>query len=296
MNMDEKKRWFKDKKNLTILFGSGAVIIIAMVVFAAVLISGNLKKDEVVKAGETTTLEQTLTTQETQITTEETTVQATTVTYTSTAVNQFSSTAGSEQDSFYANSVFVGDSVMYGFERYIKGRPGTLGDPSFLTAGSFAARIELTAPTADSPHPLYQGVKTQVCNVLPSMGADKVFLFFGLNDIGMVGVDQTVANYKSVIDNIRANSPTIKIYIISTTYMAAGSELKFLNNANIGLLNQQLEANAPSWGVGFVDVAKYMYDSSGCLVAGYSSDGYVHITQAAYDLWVAVLRDFASKN
>lgn len=286
----------KDKKTIIAAVGAGAILLIAIGIFIAFQFIQKGDDKNLVSESETEITEEVTSILNTEDTVLETTASQATADFTSSAVNQFSTTAGSEQDSFYSNSVFVGDSVMYGFERYITGRPGTLGDPMFLTAGSFAARIELTAPTSESPHPLYMGTKTQVCNALPLIGADKVFLFFGLNDIGMVGVDQTVANYQSVINNIRAQSPTIQIYIISTTYMAAGSELRTLNNSNIRLLNEQLQANAPAWGVGFVDVAKYMYDSSGCLVAGYSSDGYVHITQSAYDLWVGVLRDFASKN
>lgn len=290
--MDEKKTWSKKKKIIVISISITIVLIIAIGATIMVLANSKPEKSETTKLQNTTTEETTSTIQETTLAEE---VQTTAV-YSSSAVNQFSSSAGSEWDSFYDNSVFVGDSVMYGFERYIKARPGTLGDPFFLTAGSFAARIELEEITAESPHPVYQGQKIHVSDALPLIGADKVFLFFGLNDIGMVGVDQTVANYQTVINNIRAKAPDIKVYIISTTYMAAGSELRTLNNANIKLLNEALAANAPTWGVGYIDIAKYMYDSQGCMVEGYSSDGYVHITASAYDLWVGVLRDYASKN
>jgi hypothetical protein len=54
----------------------------------------------------------------------------------------------------------------------------------------------------------------------------------------------------------------MEIYIISTTYMAAGSELQTLNNANIRLLNEQLLAKSGEWNTGFIDVAQYMCDSS----------------------------------
>jgi len=291
--MEEKKAWSKKKKIIVISVSVALVLIIAVAATVLVMANSKPKKQDTketqsttAKVQETTTIQETTTSQEVQ----------TTASYISSAVNQFSTTAGPEWDSFYADSVFVGDSVMYGFERYIRARPGTLGDPFFLTAGSFAARIELAEITDESPNPIYNNQKVHISDALPLIGKDKVFLFFGLNDIGMVGVDQTVANYQTVINNIRAKDPDIKIYIISTTFMAAGSELKTLNNSNIRLLDEALAANAPAWGVGYVDVAKYMYDSQGCMVASYSSDGYVHITAAAYDLWVGILRDYASKN
>lgn len=290
--MEEKKAWSKRKKAIVISISSVIVLLIA--IGTTVLVLANSKQDkENSKNSETTSIAQETTTIQEATTTQ---IAETTASFVSKAVNQFSTNAGSEWDEFYADSVFVGDSVMYGFERYIRARPGTMGDPFFLTAGSFAARIELEEITAESPHPIYMDQKIHVSDALPLIGADKVFLFFGLNDIGMVGVDQTVANYQTVINNIRAKDSDIKIYIISTTYMAAGSELRTLNNANIKLLNEKLAANAPSWGVGYIDIAQYMYDSQGCMVASYSSDGYVHITAAAYDLWVGVLRDYASKN
>ncbi len=294
--MEENIKWSKKKK--IIIYSIISIFVLgigASIIIYSIINDDNKKVNNETKAviEENTSIETQMETQEeTQIQTEETT----TVVYESEAVNNFTTSAGSEQDSFYKNSLFVGDSVMYGFERYLKARPGILSDPFFFTNGSYAARVELQPVTSETAHPWYQNKHLHLTEVLPLINPEKVFLFFGLNDIGMVGVDKTVENYGAVISNIKEIAPDVEIFIISTTYMAAGSELKTLNNANIKLLNQKLEENSTSWGVKYIDIAKYMYDKNGCLVAKYSSDGYVHITESAYDLWLGVLRDFASKN
>lgn len=197
-------------------------------------------------------------------------------------------------DEFFRDSVFVGDSVMYGFEKYIT-RKGEdfLGNPKFLTIGNFAVRLNLEPISNQSTHPFYKGTKCTIEQAVMLMEAKKVFLFFGLNDIAISGIDKTVENYYNCIQKIREKSPDVQIYILSATYIASGSEKSYLNNDNIRILNQQLEGNSTTWGVGYIDIATYLSDNQGCLAAQYCSDGYVHLNESAYDIWVQVLRNYA---
>lgn len=200
-----------------------------------------------------------------------------------------------EADQFFEHSVFIGDSVMMGFRNYVMGQePGFLGGPEFLVSGSFSVRMALNEISKDTIHPIYQGEQRYIWDSISLMGAEKVFLFFGLNDIGMEGVDGTSENYIEVIKRIREVNPQTELYVISTTNMLAGSEKGSLNNGNIALLNDKMRAYCKTANVGFIDIASFLVEEDGSLRPELCSDAYVHQTAAAYEIWTKVLRGYAS--
>lgn len=196
----------------------------------------------------------------------------------------------------FGKSVFVGDSVMLGFSNYHDVLPeGFWGEPYFLVAGSFAVRTALEPVTNDSTHPLYMGQRMLVEDAISLMtDVENVYLFFGLNDIGATGVEETFNNYVKVINNILMKRSDVKINIISTTYMLYGSELEVLNNANIAKLNTMLKDYCDRSGHNYIDIANLLGNETTGLEAQYCSDEYVHQTQEAYDVWIEVLEDSIS--
>lgn len=235
----------------------------------------------------------------------ETTTEATTTQQTTTVAQgtQYptQSTDGlvisNEADQFFVNSVFVGDSVMMGFNNYVrKKEAGFLGNPSFLTAGSFSVRWALMPISNESVHPTYQGRKVLVEDGISLMGAKKAFLFFGINDLGLDTVENVKNKYVEVIDRIKAKNPGIKIYVISTTSILSGKDKGTLSNANIRALNQKMQEVCASCGYGYIDIASYVTGADGCLKPEYCSDGFLHETYAAYDVWTQVLRNYATQH
>lgn len=198
-------------------------------------------------------------------------------------------------DTFFEGSVFIGDSVMMGFRNYVMGQPqGFLGGPDFLVSGSFSLRMALANIDEHSIHPIYQGEQRFIWDSIAMMGAKKAFLFFGLNDIDMAGVEGTCANYAEVVANIRKASPETEIYIISMTNVLTGSEVGGLNNKNIRLLNDTVKEYCATADVQFIDIASFLVGEDGGLKPEYCSDNYVHQTAAAYEIWTKVLRWYAS--
>lgn len=200
-----------------------------------------------------------------------------------------------DADQFFKKSVFIGDSVMMGFRNYVMGQPaGFLGAPEFLVSGSFSVRMALNTISKDTIHPIYQGEQRYIWDSISMMGAKKVFLLFGLNDIGMEGVDGTCENYLAVIDKIKEVNPEADIYVISTTNMLTGSEKGSLNNENIRLLNQKMKQYCDGGAAEYIDITSFLIGEDGGLKAEFCSDEYVHQTYAAYDIWTQVLRNYAS--
>lgn len=200
-------------------------------------------------------------------------------------------------DAFFKNSVFYGDSVALGFQNYAaKQSSDFLGGMIVYGTGSYGIANALRAVSSTSIHPTYKGYQTQLWDLTSYLKVDKVFMMFGMNDLGLYGVTDSITNYKTLIDAIREKNPNVKIYILTTTPMTKSYQLQHLNNSNIRLFNNKIRELASSWNVTVIDVASYLMDSDGYLKSEYASDGKYHLTDAAYKEWVKVLRSFASEN
>lgn len=202
--------------------------------------------------------------------------------------------AEEEIDQFFKDSVFVGDSVMVGFRNYAMRRQDTyLANMQFLAAGSLSAHNAFWEVSSKSVHPVYQGQKRLIWDSIALMQAKKVFLFFGLNDLNISGVEGSCEKYKELIGKILETSPDVEIHILSMTYTLNGKGKGKLNNDNIRQFNEKMHQIALENGWGFVDLATPLSDETGGLAAVYCSDQYVHQTSAAYDVWSATLREYA---
>ena len=199
---------------------------------------------------------------------------------------------------YFQGAYVTGDSVAYGFQLYAnrqKGSSAILQNLGFLTRGSFSAHNAFMAISKKSVHPTYQGAQHFIWDSLQMVGAKHVFMFFGLNDLNIGGVDSTVDYYVRLINQIRAVNPDIAFTIISTTPMYQGSEKGKLTNANIDALNARMQALCTENGWGYLDIASHLKAANGTLAAQYCSDHYVHETNAAYAIWLQCFHDYAQE-
>lgn len=199
---------------------------------------------------------------------------------------------------YFQGAYVTGDSVAYGFQLYAnrqKANSAILQNLGFLTRGSFSAHNAFMAISKKSVHPTYQGAQHHIWDSLQLVGAKHVFMFFGLNDLNIGGVDSTVDYYVRLINQIRAVNPDIAFTIISTTPMYQGSEKGKLTNANIDALNARMQALCVENGWGYLDIASHLKAANGTLAAQYCSDHYVHETNAAYAIWLQCFHDYAQE-
>lgn len=198
---------------------------------------------------------------------------------------------------FFENAAFVGDSVMYGLDLY-SARNQTLESAStFLTITSFAARHALSEVSENSYHPSYNGEKMKVEDALVLDGANKVFIFLGLNDV-RVTPNSYYENYIEFIDRIKDKNPEITIFIMSTTYPVKSPHSMDTETAasyrdQLADLNTRLSAYCDENDAYYVDVVTPLLSEEGFLSDNYSSDDYVHLTNAAYAIWVQTLENYA---
>ncbi len=205
-----------------------------------------------------------------------------------------------ECEQFFSDAVFCGDSITNDFRHYhymmLENDPQFFGQTHFLCEGSYGVGHAFDPISSTSMHPIYAGEQHYLWDSIHLMGARKVFILFGLNDIAIYGVDGTAERFEQLTDRILEVNPGVKIYIISTMYMYhLASPRPKLNNPNIYLLNQKLVDLCNRKGYQFLNIASHLIDENGYVPDRYSSDQYVHQTYAAYDVWADILRSLAAR-
>ncbi|WP_051204868.1 GDSL-type esterase/lipase family protein [Butyrivibrio sp. VCD2006] len=196
---------------------------------------------------------------------------------------------------FYNGAVFAGDSVLLGFRNYsAKSSDPMLTQLQFLAAGSLSLHNAFWPVSEKSVHPLYQGAQHPIWESMQMMGANKAFLFFGINDVSY-NIDESVALYPQLVDKIREYSPGMDITIISATYTLKDLGKGKLNNTNIAAFNQGVRALAEQNGWGYIDMATVLSDGAGNLAPEYCSDGFLHESKKAYNVWTQMLVRYAAE-
>lgn len=194
--------------------------------------------------------------------------------------------------SWFDDAVFVGDSVTLKLSYYADN--GSLGKAEFLCAGSLGYGEALEDIDAKgNVHPTYEGKKYTVDDGVKMLGAKKVLIMFGMNDIGLYGIDDTIKNMKTLTARIAEKSPDAEIYIQSVTPMLESMQLKDLNNKSISEFNTKLKAEAEKLGYKYLDVASVMKDKKGNLIPEYCSDPEamgIHFSDEGCKVWVEYLK------
>lgn len=203
------------------------------------------------------------------------------------------------ENAFFADAVFVGDSLTVGFENYCRKHPGS------IAAGTtrFLARVSCSAKAAVSPNaltrhagimPLYNGIPQYIEASISQMpDAGKVFICFGMNDLTGSTPQQFVSDMEMLILRILSLRPDVKIYVVSIPCVASGVSNGFLNNSFIAISNLLLQEKCIAYGWGFVNLSEYLMGNDGALRPEYSSDNYVHENSNAYAVWDKVFKDYA---
>lgn len=199
-----------------------------------------------------------------------------------------------EQDqSFLNGAVFIGDSVTLKLKNYVtkkrNSEPGFFGTAAFLAAGSMGSGNALQPLGKDSIHPYYNGEKALLEDSAAQIGADKIYLMLGINDVAPYGVENAAKNLEILTKRFCDKIPGVKIYLQSATPLLASKQKKTLNNQNLERYNKRVSEICEKNGWYFLDVASAMRDSTGALRREYCSDPDdlgLHFTDTACEVWI----------
>lgn len=172
-------------------------------------------------------------------------------------------------DSYFSNSVFIGDSRMEGFR-----------NSSGITQGTFLTGVGLSTSdmaepiiaTADGNISVYQG--------LSGRQYDRIYLMLGANDLGYYPWENFLPTFESVLKQFHELQPNAIIYVCSVIYVdeskvAAGFE--YDNNDNVRTINGYiLQACEELWYSYYMNLNEIFSNGYGSLLSDASSDG-IHL-------------------
>lgn len=178
---------------------------------------------------------------------------------------------------YFDDAVFVGDSITVSFSMYVEAQRAEgidcLGD-AYVLASASLGYINSFLPIDDDNCvlPMYQGVQQPLEDSIAQIGAKKVYIMLGMNDIVQASLETTMRNAEEAINNIKAKSPDAEIYIESVTPMIESAQYDGLNNEKIREFNGIMKDFADENGYPYLDIYSVVADENGNLKEEYCSD------------------------
>lgn len=202
------------------------------------------------------------------------------------------------ENAFFANSVFVGDSLTVGFKEYCRTHESIASDSTY-----FLARVSCSAKAAVSKNaltehagimPIYNGQVQYIEDSVSQLpNVSKMFICYGMNDLTGSTPSQFVANMQTLIARITAKTPGLQVYVISIPCIMGSVDTGYLNNTSIQTANLLLQDACTQNGWGFINISEHLMGADNAIRPEYSSDKYVHENSLAYKVWNSVLKDYA---
>lgn len=187
-----------------------------------------------------------------------------------------------EKDNF-SDAVFIGDSRTEGLQIN-----------TGLTTARFLAAKGLMVDTAlkNNVIKLKSGSKGTVIDGLKEGSYSRVYLMFGMNELGWPYLDVFTNRYEKLIEEIKSVQPNATIYVQSILPVSKEKSDKdsIYNNENISKFNKAIKEMADKNGYVYLDVASAVMDSNSALPSNASADG-VHLNKEYSQKWLNYLRD-----
>ena len=195
------------------------------------------------------------------------------------------------EDDWFSDAVFIGDSRTDGLRLY----SGIRG-ADFLAYKSLMIFHVVGNDKVDRKAVPLNGVgdKKTVLEWLDEKRYAKVYLMFGVNELGY-GDDAAFTDaFSRTVDEIQARQPEAVVYIQSLVPIEPEKAYKtnpaaWLNNDNVARYNELLRQVCADKGVVYVDVAAARTEEGGGLPPEGTTDG-IHFTRSWYEKWYAYLK------
>ena len=194
---------------------------------------------------------------------------------------------GEAEEDYFSDAVFLGDSRTDGLRLYSGIRPGGVIYHNGLMVFEAADRENKCIKGAD-------GQKHAVLELLEQNTYGKVYVMFGVNELGYFN-DQAFADaYSQMVDDIRAIQPNAVIYLqnlvsVNPEKCKANNQPYYVTNEKIAVYNDIIADIAEEKHAVLVDVNAALVDETGILPAEGTTDG-VHFTKDYYVKWYDYLK------
>lgn len=187
-------------------------------------------------------------------------------------------------DDYFENTAFVGDSRMVDIHNFEAIKAGYLFAEVSLGINKLDTKL-IHSPLGEEKHTVYEGLSMHQF--------DKIYISFGINELGYEYPNIFIDQYRSAIESIKAKAPHAQIIVL---LLFPVSEIKDQesqedrsNNARIEEYNQLIEEMAKELKVYYFKDYHVLTDENGYLRQELTEDG-VHLDPEGYALWANALK------
>ena len=158
----------------------------------------------------------------------------------------------------------------------------------------------------DNPHVKNRGISGDVCmgvydrlDAILKGSPAKIFLLIGINDVDRgASADTIVERIGMIVDKIRKDSPSTKIYLQSV--LPVSDHYKMFNGHTsrwqvVPEINKGLVRLAADRGVKYIDLYSHFIDNTtGKMNIKYTNDG-LHLLGKGYKPWVGIVKPYVDE-
>ena len=181
----------------------------------------------------------------------------------------------------FSDACFIGDSRTLGL--------GLNCDKA--KADFYASQgLNISSALTDQVIELQNGNMGTVLEAVAQKEYKRIFVMFGINELGWPYPENFVEKYEELIEGIKAAQPNASIYVQSILPVAASAVNNdaVFTNENINAFNAYVEQAANETGVNYLDINGYFKDDSGMLPEDAAADG-IHFVRAFCLKWIDLL-------
>lgn len=181
----------------------------------------------------------------------------------------------------FSSACFIGDSRTLGL--------GLNCDKA--KADFYASQgLNISSALTDQVIELQNGNMGTVLEAVAQKEYKRIFVMFGINELGWPYPENFVEKYEELIEGIKAAQPNASIYVQSILPVAASAVNNdaVFTNENINAFNAYVEQAANETGVNYLDINGYFKDDSGMLPEDAAADG-IHFVRAYCLKWIDLL-------
>ncbi|MCR4675096.1 MAG: hypothetical protein K5675_08800 [Lachnospiraceae bacterium] len=187
----------------------------------------------------------------------------------------------SENDSYFDNALFIGDSRTVGLIDY-----GDLDDHASFFAKESLSIYDLGTMAVEAKSPSENFGELTIEELLKKKEFKKVYICLGVNELGTGNTLRFYNAYVNLIELIRQYQPKSIIYIQGMMHVtkAYSSTDEIYNNKSIVDKNKAIATLANGHDIFYLDMNETVCDENGDLIEELSTDG-VHLLGKNYKIW-----------
>ena len=173
------------------------------------------------------------------------------------------------------------DTVFFGDSRTL-----ALADYEVVPEAEVIAARGIALSKVDESPVIEEGdKKITMIEALKKVTCKRVFMMFGLNELGWPYESTFKDAYRRLISQVKEAQPEARIYVQGIFPMTEGRTDEIYNNENIARFNGYIKAVAEEAGVTYIDVSKAVVNENGTLPIEASDDG-IHLNKEYCGKWM----------